>query len=85
MIMREGGLVLQWMKMFRPNANFCLSKAKEMTSFSPETSFAALTLKNLNGAFVVLATGCFAAFIVFICEIMVFRYVIENKKKSRST
>ena len=71
--MRESGLIDQWMKMFRANAGFCLSKAKEITEFSSDTSFVPLSLKNLNGAFVIFALGCFAAFIVFISEIIVFK------------
>lgn len=66
--MRQAGLVVHWLKMFRADAGRCVAKAKEITSFSPETSFAPLTLTNLHGAFVVLAVGYLAAFLVFIAE-----------------
>lgn len=70
--MREGGLIVRWMKMYRASADLCLQKAKDVLSFSPYNSFAPLTLKNLSGAFVILASGYLAAFLVLIAENLTF-------------
>ena len=80
--MREGGLIVYWMKMFRPNAELCLQQAKDLSSFSPHHSFAPLTLENLNGAFVILAFGFLLAFLVFIAENILFRCCCKSNKKS---
>jgi hypothetical protein len=82
MIMREGGLILYWMKMFRPNADLCLKQAKDVSSFSPHHSFAPLTLKNLHGAFIILAVGQLASFFVFIVENIFLRSCSINKKSN---
>lgn len=74
MIMREGGLIDQWLKIYRADAGRCISKAKEITSFSSDTSFAPLSVKNLNGAFFILGVGYLAAFIIFICECVAFKF-----------
>lgn len=76
--MREGGLIDQWLKMFRANAGYCVGKAKEITSFSSDTSFAPLTVKNLNGAFFVLGVGYLIAFFIFICEWVTFKFCCKK-------
>ena len=80
--MNECGLINQWMKIFQPNAHRCLEKAKEITSFSPHNSFVPLTLKNLNGAFVILLFGFLIAFVIFIAENILFRSCCKNKKSN---
>ena len=75
--MREAGLIYYWMKSTRPNVGRCLEEAKEKYSSSPKT-FSPLSLKNLEGAFVILAIGYVAAFFVFIGEKMMFRYPFRS-------
>ena len=79
MIMREGGLIDQWLKIFRADAGHCVGKAKEITSFSSDTSFAPLTVKNLNGAFFILGVGYLAAFLIFICECITLKCCSKKK------
>ena len=83
MIMRETGLLGHWIKEVRPDVRRCLSKAKEKYNSSPETAFAALSLKNLNGAFVILGIGYVAAFFVFIGEQIMFRWMHKQEMKQK--
>jgi len=77
--MRETGLLDHWIKEVRPDVRRCLSKAKEKYNSSPETAFAALSLKNLNGAFIILGIGYVAAFFVFIGEQIMFRWMRKQE------
>jgi len=55
------------------------AKAKEKYNSSPETVFAALSLKNLNGAFIILGIGYVAVFFVFIGEQIMFRWMRKQE------
>ena len=79
MILREAGLIPYWMKKIKPNIDHCLAKTKEKFNSSPETSFKALSLKNLNGAFYILGVGYVAAFFVFIGEQIMFGYLLKDE------
>jgi hypothetical protein len=79
--MREAGLLDHWIKKIRPDVRRCLSNSKKKSS--PETSFTALSLKNLNGTFIILGIGYVAAFFVFIGEHFMFRWMREQKTKQK--
>ena len=81
MILREAGLLDHWMRVVRPDVRRCLAKAKEKYKSSPESAFTALSLTNLNGAFVILGIGYVAAFFVFIGEKIIFRWILEKELK----
>jgi hypothetical protein len=81
MIMREAGLLNHWIKQVRPDVRRCLSKAKEKYNSSPETAFSALSLKNLNGAFIILGIGYVTALFVFIGEHILFRWMRQQEMK----
>ena len=80
MILREAGLIPYWVTKIEPNIDRCLAKiTKEIKSnSSPEISFKPLSLKNLNGAFIIFGIGYVAAFFVFIGEKIMFRYLLKE-------
>ena len=77
--MREAGLIFYWMKSTRPNVRRCLEKAKEKYTPSART-FEPLSLKNLNGAFVILGIGYAAAISVFIGEKIMFYWILKKEE-----
>jgi hypothetical protein len=81
MVMREAGLLDHWIKKIRPDVRRCLNNSKKKSS--SETSFAALSLKNLNGAFIILGIGYVATLFVFIGEHIMFRWMREQKTRQK--
>lgn len=81
--MREAGLLNHWIKQVRPDVRRCLSKAKEKYHSSPETEFAALSLKNLKGAFIILGIGYVAAFLAFIGEKIMSHWMRKQEIKQK--
>ena len=66
MRMREAGLVDHWIKNFRADAHQCVKNKRN--SKIEKDDINPLTLRGLTGAFIVLLTGIFLAFVAFIGE-----------------
>lgn len=71
--MREAGLIDEWNKRFQPDARKCLLKSKNNHSLKP------LELRNLFGAFVVIAVGCIVSLIIFMGEQLLCRKFFQSE------
>lgn len=60
--MREAGLLKYWEIFFQADISQCLTKQ--------EPPIEPLTLKSLTGAFVILLTGFFLSFLLFVVEVV---------------
>ena len=78
--LRDFGLLDFWAKRFQPDLRQCLDEAGKIMQPKKSTgrkdSLSRLSIKNLTGAFVVLAVGYLVSFLVFLAE-----KIVSLKKK----
>jgi capsular polysaccharide biosynthesis protein len=74
--MREAGLIDEWNKRFQPDARKCLLKSK-----NNRNSVKPLELRNLLGAFVVVAAGFLVSLIIFMAEKCLHRKFLHSELK----
>lgn len=70
--LRDFGLLDFWAKRFQPDLRQCFDEADKIMQPKKSTgrkdSLSRLSIKNLTGAFVVLAVGYLFSFLVFLAE-----------------
>jgi hypothetical protein len=73
--LRETGLISYWEKNFQADPRPCLNdNSQRRRGRDKSATPTRLSLKNLSGAFVILVVGYLIAFLVFLNEIIVFRW-----------
>lgn len=80
MRMREAGLVNQWIKEYRADANQCVKNKRN--SKIEKDDMSPLTLRGLTGAFVVLIAGTTLALIAFAAECIL--NIASNYKRAQN-